>query len=85
MTLLRVLYAESLKIKRTIALKMVLLAPAAVVLLVFLMAASAPFSTIKRGGTGREWAGLTQLAYLFWAGLMMPLYIALEAANRGRP
>jgi hypothetical protein len=66
--------------KRTIALKMVVLAPAAVVLLVFLMAANAPFSTIKRGGTGKEWAGLTQLAFLFWAGLMMPLYIALEAA-----
>ena len=80
MTLWRVLYAEVLKMKRTIALKMVVLAPAAVVLLVFVMAANAPFSTIRRGGTGREWAGLTQLTFLFWAALMMPLYIALEAA-----
>lgn len=80
MTLWRVLHAESLKMKRTIALKMVVLAPAAVVLLVFLMAANAPFSTIRRGGEGREWAGLAQLTFLFWAALMMPLYIALEAA-----
>jgi hypothetical protein len=35
MTLLRVLHAEALKMKRTIALKMAVLAPAAVVLLVF--------------------------------------------------
>jgi len=80
MMLLRVLHAESLKLKRTIAVKMVVLAPAAVVLLAFLMAANAPFSTIKRGGDGKEWAGLIQLALLFWAGLMMPLYIALESA-----
>lgn len=59
---------------------MVLLAPAAVVVLVLLMAANAPFSTIKRGGAGREWASLTQLTLLFWAALMMPLYIGLEAA-----
>ena len=80
MILLRVLHTESLKMKRTIALKMVILAPVAVVLLVFLMAANAPFSTIRRGGAGREWAGLMQLTLLFWAALMMPLYIALEAA-----
>ena len=80
MTLGRVLHAEALKMKRTIALKMVVLAPAAVVLLVLFMAANAPFSTIRRGGAGREWAGLTQLTLLFWAALMMPLYIALEAA-----
>ena len=79
MTLLRVLHAETLKMKRTMALKMVVLAPAAVVLLVFFMAANAPFSTIKRGGPGREWAGLMQLTLLFWVALMMPLYIALEA------
>jgi hypothetical protein len=80
MTLWRVLQAEALKMKRTIALKMVVLAPAAVVLLVFLMAESAPFSTIRRGGTGQEWASLTRITLLFWAALMMPLYIALEAA-----
>ena len=80
MTLGRVLYAESLKMKRTVALKMVVLAPAAVALLVLFMAANAPFSTIRRGGTLGAWAGLTQLTLLFWAALMMPLYIALEAA-----
>ena len=80
MTLWRVLRTEALKMKRTIALKMVVLAPAAVVLLVLFMAANAPFSTIRRGGTLGAWAGLTRLTILFWAALMMPLYIALEAA-----
>jgi len=80
MTLLRVLYAESLKMKRTIALKMVILAPAAVASLVFFMAVNAPFSTIRRGGSGGEWAGLAQNTFMFWAALMMPLYITLEAA-----
>jgi hypothetical protein len=80
MTLLRVLHTEWLKMKRTIALKMVVLAPVIVVVLVFLMAANAPFSTIRRGGAGGAWAGLTQVTFLFWAALMMPLYIVLEAA-----
>src|SRR4051812_8572849 len=80
MALWRVLRAESLKMKRTLALKMVALAPAATVLLVFFMAANGPFSMINKGGPGRQWAELTRVNLLFWAALMMPLYIALEAA-----
>lgn len=80
MTLWRALHAETLKMKRTIALKMVVLAPVAVVSLVFFMAVNAPFSTIKRGGADGEWAGLAQITFLFWAMLMMPLFISLEAA-----
>jgi lantibiotic transport system permease protein len=78
--LARVLHAEALKMKRTLALKMVVLAPATVVVLVLLMAVNAPFSTINRSGNGKEWLSLARLALLFWAALMMPLYIALEAA-----
>jgi hypothetical protein len=59
---------------------MVVLTPAAVVMLVFFMAANAPFSTIRRGGTGKEWAGFSQLVCLLWAALMMPLDISLETA-----
>jgi len=80
MTLLRVLYAESLKMKRTIALKMVVLAPGLIVLLIFFGASQAPFSTVNRNGLKNEWTELTHLCLRFWALLMMPLYITLETA-----
>ncbi len=80
MTLLRVLHAETLKMKRTIALKMVVLAPAAVSLLILFAASQAPFSMLSRNGIGNEWIGLERLNLMFWALLMMPLYITLETA-----
>jgi len=79
MTLFRVLHAEMLKLKRTIALKMVVLAPAVVVLLVLFMASQAPFSTVQRIA-GNEWTVLARQTLRFWALLMMPLYITLETA-----
>jgi hypothetical protein len=80
MMLLRVLYAETLKMKRTIALKMVVLAPAVVVLLILFVASQAPFSTLHRIGAGKEWTELLRLNLLVWAPLMMPLFITLETA-----
>ena len=80
MTLLRVLHAEMLKMKRTIALKMVVLSPAVVVLLILLIAAQAPFSTVNHNGVGNEWPELARLILIVWALLMMPLYITLETA-----
>jgi len=80
MTLLRVLHAESLKMKRTIALKMVVLYPMVLVLLVLFMASQAPHSTINRNGRGGEWVSLARLNLRFWAFLMLPLYIALQTA-----
>ncbi len=80
MILLRVLHAEMLKMKRTIALKMVVLAPAVILGLIFFSAVEAPFSTLNRAGVKNEWSTLTGLALNFWALLMMPLYITLETA-----
>lgn len=80
MILRRALHAEALKMKRTIALKMVVLAPAAVVLLTVFMASQAPFSTLRRNGTTDEWRALTRVNLQFWGLLMMPLYITLETA-----
>ena len=80
MILLRVLHAEMLKLKRTIALKMVVIAPAAVVLLTFWMAVVAPFSTINRNGVSGQWTALERGNLRFWGFLMMPLYIALQTA-----
>ncbi|MEO7143954.1 MAG: ABC transporter permease [Bryobacteraceae bacterium] len=76
----RALHSEVLKMKRTIALKMVVVSPAVVVLLIFFMASQAPFSTVNRHGIGNEWAELTDSILKFWALLMMPLFITLETA-----
>jgi len=80
MTLLRVLHAEALKMKRTIALKMVVLAPAVVVLLILFAASQAPYSTLNFNAIGNKWTVLASLTLRVWAILMMPLYITLETA-----
>lgn len=80
MTLLRVLHAELLKMKRTIALRMVVFCPAVVVAMIFFMSYQAPYSMLVRGGIHNEWANLARLNLRFWAFLMMPLYITLETA-----
>ena len=79
-TLLRVLHAESLKMKRTMALPLVVLCPAVITALVFFVAANSPFSTLHRNGLDKEWMELTRFSLRFWALLMMPLYITLETA-----
>lgn len=80
MTLLRVLHAEALKMKRTIALKMVVIAPVVVGFLMFFMASQAPFSSVGRNGRGHEWTELVRINLLVWALLMLPLFITLETA-----
>jgi len=76
----RALYAETLKLKRTLALKMVVLAPLAVLALTIFMAASAPFSTLRRGNNTDGWGALARVNFQFWGMLMMPLYITLQTA-----
>jgi lantibiotic transport system permease protein len=80
MNFLRVLYTESLKLRRTTALKMAVLGPAVVVLLALFLASQAPFSTVRRSGVRDDWLGLAQFHFLFWTLLMMPLLITLETA-----
>jgi hypothetical protein len=80
MILLRVLHAEVLKMKRTIALKMVVLSPAVIVLLILFLASQAPYSTLNLSGTRNKWTVLANLTLRVWAALMMPLYITLETA-----
>src|SRR5438128_2423411 len=87
MTLLRVLHAEALKIRRTIAWKMVVLAPGIVVVLAFFAAWQAPFSTISRFGPGQEWAALTRFCMRLWAILNAAALhrVAECVARRPRP
>jgi len=81
MVLIRALSSEAIKIRRTIALKMVVLAPIAVVLLTLFMASQAPFSTLRRGGTAVDpWRPLSRVNLQFWGLLMLPLYVTLQTA-----
>jgi lantibiotic transport system permease protein len=80
MTFLRVLHAETLKMRRTIAWKMAILAPGIVILLAFFAVSQAPFLTVNRLGRDHEWEALTSLCMRFWAILMLPLFIMLQSA-----
>ena len=80
MTFLRVLYTEAFKLRRTTALRMVVLGPAIVVLLTLFLTSQAPFSTVRRAGIRNDWLGLAQFQFLFWTLLMMPLLITVESA-----
>ena len=80
MMLLRALHSELLKMKRTIALKMVVLSPLVIVLLILFVTSQGPFSTLNRSGLGNKWMVLASLTLRVWAALMMPLYITLETA-----
>lgn len=78
--LARALHAESLKMKRTVALKLVIVAPASVVLLVLVLTSQAPFTMLRMHEVQNEWITLARLDLMYWAVLMMPLYIALQSA-----
>lgn len=80
MILKRTLSAEWLKLRRTIALKMVVIAPVAVVLLTLFMASQAPFSTLHRNPSANAWGALARVNLQFWGLLMLPLYCTLQAA-----
>jgi ABC-2 type transport system permease protein len=80
MTLLNVLNAEMLKLRRTIAVPMVVIAPTLIALFLFVMGVNAPFTTLNRNGVAGEWTALTRASLRFWVSLMLPLLITLETA-----
>lgn len=75
---LRVLTAEVMKIRRTLALWMVVIAPFVVVLLNFLIAYVGADQVSKRNPD--VWAMLTHQSVSLWTILMMPLFLTLETA-----
>lgn len=75
----RVMRAERLKLKRTFALKMAVLAPVVVTLLLLFITSQAPFSMLRRGNSGNEWTALARVTFFFWGLLMLPLYITIQA------
>jgi len=76
--LLRVLTTEVMKIKRTLALWMVFIAPLFVVLLNFLVGYFGADQLAKRSQD--VWAMTTRQSVSLWTVLMMPLFLTLETA-----
>lgn len=75
MNLLRALYSEQLKLKRTVSIPMMFLAPALIVALMFIhLYFQLPHLTLK------GWPLLERPVLSLWAVAIMPLYIALETA-----
>ncbi len=77
----RALSAESLKLKRTLALWMVLIAPLTVVILNFLMLWQRGASYLLEADSA--WISLAHNMTTFWALLMLPLYVTLETSLLG--
>ncbi len=77
----RALSAETLKLKRTLAMWMVLIAPSVVVALNFAMLLDRGDRFLMEADTA--WQALAQNILLFWALMMLPLFITLETALLG--
>jgi hypothetical protein len=75
----RVLAAEFLKLKRTNALRLVVIAPLTVVILMTFLISQAPESTLGRQREN-NWFTLTRIMLSLWTLLVLPLYIALQTA-----
>lgn len=73
------LSAESLKLRRTLALRMTLVTPAVVVVLCVLQLGLAE-ANVSQGDPERAWRAFAGASFALWAFLMMPLFVTLEAA-----
>lgn len=78
--MLRALSAETLKLRGTLALWMCLIAPAAVVALIVLKLASFDYDDRSSITPQDAWFMFAQQTLMFWAFLMLPLFVTLESA-----
>jgi len=77
--LIRALGAETLKLKRTLALRLAFIAPLVVpgfILLAFLGQDGAYVESPPENA----WVGFAQMVNIFWSLLILPLFITLQAA-----
>ncbi len=77
----RAVSAETLKLKRTLAVWMVLIAPSVIVALNFVMLLDRGDRFLMQADTA--WQALAQNILLLWVLLMLPLFITLETALLG--
>ncbi len=74
----RVLLTELMKIKRTLALAMVLLAPFVIIMLMFLVGFFGADQIAKRGAA--YWPQMARQSVATWTVLMMPMFLTLETS-----
>jgi hypothetical protein len=79
MAFVRALQAETLKIKRTLALWLVPVAPLVIVGLQTALVVERPNSYLGQG-PGDTWLGYGAQVVLLWCLLMLPLFVTLETA-----
>lgn len=79
-SLSRALYAEILKLRRTLALRLTVVAPLVITGMCFLFFYKAITGGHKINEGLPPWTALAQQVLILWALLMMPLFIALETA-----
>ncbi|MBN1259489.1 MAG: ABC transporter permease [Anaerolineae bacterium] len=80
--LIRTLGVETLKLKRTLAFWLALVAPLSIVVLQVGMLYER--GAINAPGEGSAWIWYCQLVMVFWALLMLPLFVTLETALTGQ-
>jgi lantibiotic transport system permease protein len=76
MSMFRVLHAELLKLKRTIAFRVIFVAPVLVALLQFLVL----LKTKQFGSSFNLWETMPRSTFSVWAVFMLPLLITLETS-----
>jgi hypothetical protein len=76
MTLIRVLHAETLKLKRTLAFRMIFVAPLLVATLQFFVV----WNQKSVPASFQLWDSISRAALAVWAVFMLPLLITLETA-----
>ena len=76
----RAVYAEFLKVRRTLALWVAAIAPAVIAGLQMLMLYQRRDLYLARGFETTAWLEFGQMTLVFWALLMLPLFITLEVA-----
>ena len=81
--LLRAVSAEMLKMKRTLALWMVFIAPMVVVVLTFLQIYMQEVPKRQLPSPDEAWLRLASVITQLWSFLMLPLFITLETALLG--
>jgi len=80
--LIRAFSAETLKLKRTLALWLVVVVPLPVVLL-FVLNYARPAGAYLIPNWANAWMWLTQNTLIMWSMIMLPLFVALETALLG--
>jgi lantibiotic transport system permease protein len=81
-TFLHCLSAELLKLRRTLALALTVLAPLVIAILMFAMYLQHPGYYLKQAGDA-PWKQLGEMMLTYWSLLMLPLFITLESALLG--